>query len=93
MLSARIRITYSSKYLSSRKKFLNKNLELFTKTVKAISLFVDNPNHPSLNLEKLKGSSIWTIRIDRSNRIFFSWIDKTTALFLDIGKHDRYRRY
>ncbi|OGH24093.1 MAG: hypothetical protein A3B47_04460 [Candidatus Levybacteria bacterium RIFCSPLOWO2_01_FULL_39_24] len=93
MLNACIKITYSSRYLTSRKKFLNNNFELFTKTVKAITLFVKNPNHPSLNLEKLKGNSIWTIRINRGNRIFFSWIDKGTALFLDIGKHDKYRRY
>jgi mRNA-degrading endonuclease RelE of RelBE toxin-antitoxin system len=88
-----IRIDYSSRYLSSRKKFLNNNLDLFNKTIKAISLFVKNPTHPSLNLEKLKGSHIWTIRIDKGNRIFFSWVDKSTVLFLDIGKHDKYRKY
>ncbi len=88
-----IEIQYSSRYLSSRKKFLNNNLDLLNKTIKAIFLFVNNPRHPSLNLEKLKGSHIWTIRIDKGNRIFFSWINKTTALFLDIGKHDKYRRY
>lgn len=54
---------------------------------------MNNPNHPSLNLEKLKGSDYWTIRIDKGNRIFFKWIDKTEALFIDIGKHDKYRKY
>ena len=88
-----IEIQYSSRYLSSRKQFLSNNLGLLNKTIKTISLFVKNPRHPGLNLEKLKGSSIWTIRIDKSNRIFFSWINKTTALFLDIGRHDKYRRY
>ena len=88
-----IKIQYSSRYLSSRKKFLSNNLDLLNKTIKAISLFVKNPQHPSLNLEKLKGSHIWTIRIDKGNRIFFSWINNTTALFLDVGKHDKYRRY
>lgn len=88
-----IKIQYSSRYLSSRKKFLSNNLDLLNKTIKVISLFVKNPRHPSLNLEKLKGSNIWTIRIDKGNRIFFSWTNKTTALFLDIGKHDKYRKY
>lgn len=88
-----IKIQYSSRYLSSRKKFLKNNLELLNKTIKAISLFVRNPKHPSLNLEKLKGSRLWTIRIDKGNRIFFFWIDESTALFIDIGKHDKYRRY
>lgn len=88
-----IKIQYSSKYLSSRKKFLSNNLDLLSKTIKAISLFVKNPRHPSLNLEKLKGSHIWTIRIDRGSRIFLFWVDAKTALFIDIGQHDKYRRY
>lgn len=88
-----IKIQYSPRYLSSRKKFLKNNLEVLDKTIKAISLFVKDPKHPSLNLEKLKGTSVWTIRIDRGNRIFLSWTDKTTAIFLDIGKHDKYRKY
>ena len=88
-----VQLQYSSKYLSSRAKFLKNNQNLFDKTTKAISLFVDNPQHPSLNLEKLKASSYWTIRIDKGNGIFFVWINKTTALFIDIGKHDIYRKY
>lgn len=88
-----VQLQYSSKYLSSRAKFLKNNPNLFDKTIKAIFLFVDNPKHPSLNLEKLKGSSYWTIRIDKGGRIFFIWINKTTALFIDIGKHDMYRKY
>ncbi len=88
-----IKIQYSATYLSSRKKFLKNNLEILDKTVKTISLFVKNPKHPSLNLEKLKGSQFWTIRIDRGNRIFFYWIDKKTVIFIDIGKHDKYRKY
>lgn len=88
-----IKIEYSPKYLFSRKKFLKGDPALLNSTIKAISLFVTNPKHPSLNLEKLKGSSIWTIRIDKRNRIFFQWLDISTTLFLDIGKHDKYRRY
>lgn len=88
-----INIQYSSNYLSSRAKFLKNNSGLLNKTIKAISLFVKNPKHPSLKLEKLKGSPVWTIRIDKGNRFFFTWIDKSTTLFIDIGKHDKYRRY
>jgi len=88
-----IKILYSPKYLSQRKKFLKNNAKLLDKTIKNISIFARNPQHPGLNLEKLSGTRVWTIRIDRGNRIFFSWIDKTTALFIDIGEHDKYRRY
>jgi mRNA-degrading endonuclease RelE of RelBE toxin-antitoxin system len=88
-----VKLQYSSRYLSSRAKFLKNNPNLLDKTIKAITLFVENPKHPSLNLEKLKGSPCWTIRIDKGSRIFLYWVDKNTALFIDIGKHDKYRRY
>lgn len=88
-----LQIQYSPKYLSSRSKFLKNNVNLLNRTTRAISLFVNNPKHPSLNLEKLKGSEFWTIRIDRGNRIFFYWANESTALFIDIGKHDKYRKY
>lgn len=88
-----IELKYSSKYLTERKKFLRNNSELLDKTIKALSIFVKNPKHPGLKLEKLKGSRVWTIRIDKGNRIFLFWLDKSTALLIDIGKHDKYRRY
>lgn len=88
-----IKIQYSPKYLSERKKFLKNNSKLLNKTIKAIDTFARNPKHPGLNLEKLSGTKVWTIRIDKSHRVFFSWVDEKTALLIDIGKHDKYRRY
>ncbi|MBI2338035.1 hypothetical protein HYU95_02525 [Candidatus Daviesbacteria bacterium] len=88
-----VTISYSQQYLAARKKFLKNNSKLANKTIRTILLFVQNPQYPSLNLEKLKGSKVWTIRIDKSNRIFFYWIDESKALFIDIGKHDKYRKY
>ena len=121
-----MRIVFGSNYLHQLERFVKNNRKNAEKVKKANKLFKDDLNHPSLNLEKLKGSKVWTIRIDRGNRIFFSWInesthdltvgvssldrtssdsakpttsqsgfyrDKTTALFLDTGKHDKYRKY
>lgn len=88
-----IKIQYSPKYLSERKKFLKNNPKLLNKTIKAISMFAGNPKHPGLYLEKLSGTKVWTIRIDKASRVFFYWINDKTALFIDIGKHDKYRRY
>ena len=88
-----MQIQLSASYYRALRSFVKNNKKNAENIKKALKLFKENPRHPSLNLEKLKGSSIWTIRIDKSNRIFFSWINKTTALFLDIGKHDKYRRY
>lgn len=88
-----ISYSYSPNYLAARKKFLKNNSKLLEKTIKVISLFVKNPQHPSLHLEKLTGTKVWTMRIDKGNRIFFYWIEESKALFIDIGKHDKYRRY
>ncbi|OGE24844.1 hypothetical protein A3C26_00215 [Candidatus Daviesbacteria bacterium RIFCSPHIGHO2_02_FULL_39_12] len=88
-----IQIKYSVKYLSERKKFLKNNSKLLNKTIKTIKIFAKNPQYPGLKLEKLRGYSIWTIRIDKGNRIFLTWINTSTALFIDIGKHDKYRKY
>jgi len=86
-------IKLSSRYFRSLQKFVKNNNRNASNAKKAIKLFKKNTSHPSLNLEKLKDSNIWTIRIDKGSRIFFSWIDDKTALFLDIGKHDKYRKY
>lgn len=88
-----MRIRLSTSYLRALEKFIKNNKNRFDKVKKTLTIFKNNPNHPSLHLEKLSGSEFWTIRIDKGNRIFFSWIDKSTALFIDIGKHDKYRRY
>jgi mRNA-degrading endonuclease YafQ of YafQ-DinJ toxin-antitoxin module len=88
-----ITLQYSKRYLRERKKFLKNNSILLDQTIKALRIFVDNPKHPSLKIEKLRGLNVWTIRIDKGNRIFFNFIDKNTALLLDIGKHDKYKKY
>ncbi|HLD26680.1 MAG TPA: plasmid stabilization protein [Patescibacteria group bacterium] len=86
-------LKYSQNYLTKRKKFLKNNPPRAEKVIKRLKLFVHNPNHPSLRIEKLKGNDVWTIRVDKGNRIFFTWETIRIALLLDIGKHDKYRTY
>ena len=88
-----MQIKLSASYYRALKNFVKNNKRNAQNIKKALKLLKENENHPSLNLEKLKGSYIWTIRIDKGNRIFFSWINKATVLFLDICKHDKYIKY
>lgn len=88
-----ITIESSAKFDKERRKFVKNNLTLAEKVIKVIKLLAKNPQHPSLNLEKLGGSDIYTIRIDKGNRIFLKWIDNQTVILLDIGPHDKYRKY
>lgn len=83
----------SEKFLRSKKKFVKNDSIKSENFIKTVEFFVKNPNHPSLNLEKLSVSNIWTIRLSKGNRIFFTWKNKSTGIFIDIGPHDKYRRY
>lgn len=86
-------IKLTSNYYRSLRQFVKNNKRNATKIKKVLTLFKDNPGHPSLNLEKLKGTKTWTIRIDKGNRIFLSWVDESAVLLIDIGRHDKYRKY
>ena len=86
-------IEHSSRYLNSRKKFLKNNPLLTQKVIRTLIKFKNKPSHPSLNLEKLVGSSVWSIRIDKRNRIFFRIVNKSTSILIDIGHHDKYKEY
>ena len=86
-------IRLSTSYYRALRGFIKGNKRNLENTQKALKLLKASPNHPSLHLEKLTGSKIWTIRVDKGNRIFFHFIDKNIALLVDIGKHDKYRRY
>ncbi|MDO8498090.1 MAG: hypothetical protein Q7S61_06130 [bacterium] len=90
---SRIKIEYSSTFNRTLKKFVKNNISRYEDYSKVVRLFAKDPQHPSLNLEKLKHSPFWTIRLNRNDRIFFIWKSKTSTIFLDVGKHDKYRTY
>lgn len=94
MSSQRIRLEYFQHFLSERKKYLKNNPKRFAEYKKVAALFLLNPAHPSLNLERLINTKgVYTIRLNRGDRIFFIWKEENTAVFIDIGKHDKYRKY
>ena len=89
-----IKLEYSEHFLSERKKYIRNNRKCFEDYKKAVTLFLLNPLHPGLNIEKLKNAkSVHTIRLNKRDRIFLIWKEENTALFIDIGKHDKYRKY
>ena len=94
MSSLKTRLEYSNYFLNERKKYVKNNQQRFKDYKKAITFFVSNPTHPSLNLEKLKNTKgIYTLRLNKGDRIFFVWKKENAALFIDIGKHDKYRKH
>ncbi len=60
------------------------------KVDEALELFRNNPEHPSLELEKIRGKEdIWSIRATRAIRITFNWEENTVALRV-VGDHRVY---
>lgn len=88
-----LELLYSQQFIRERKKFTKKSVQRVNSVDKCLKLFTHNPQHPSLRIEKLVGTDIWTIRVDIANRIFFIWQNTSRALLLDIGRHDKYRQY
>lgn len=85
-------IRFDDLFSRSVHKFIRNNLQRAKAVKKALRLFRENPKYPSLHVEKLSGSNIWTIRVDRGNRLFFMWADEEdTAIFFFVGHHDAYR--
>jgi len=57
-------------------------------TDKQLSLFLDNPYHPSLRIKKIKGSpNIWEGRITRTYRFTFQ-IEGEIYILRRIGTHN-----
>ncbi len=88
-----IKINRSPHFNRNFKKYVKKNTSRAESVLFALNTFRHNPNNPGLNTEKLVNSDNWSFRINRGDRIFFVWIDKTTVLLVDIGSHDKYRSY
>ena len=62
---------------------------------KKISVFIDNPNHPSLKTHKLKGilQECLAFRLKDGFRVLFEFSDSKTVNLLDMGPHDIYKKY
>ena len=90
----KIKLEYTRHFIRERKKYIKNYPKRFVDFNKAVILFVSNPSHTSLHVEKIRNAKgVYTIRLNRSDRIFFIWKEENTAIFIDIGKHDTYRRY
>ncbi len=62
---------------------------LTNKFNKQLALFKDNPNHPSLNTEKLapRLAGLYSFRIDRKYRAIFHFLPSGEAQIVDINDH------
>lgn len=89
-----VKITTVPRFKRFLDKYTKNNSDRKEAVKKSLLLFMSNPLHPGLNVEAIKNSEFWSMRISKSDRIFFRWIEKNKhALLFDVGPHDKYRRY
>jgi len=87
-----LKLYFDSRFDNTYRKFTKYNQRRIRAIDRVLKLFALNPKHPSLHLEKLSGGKIWTIRLDRGNRLFFVWANReAVAIFFFVGPHDSYR--
>ena len=56
-----------------------------------LTLFINNPFHPSLHTKKMQGTvSIWELRVSKNYRCTFL-LNKNICIFRRIGTHDTLR--
>lgn len=90
-----MKIQFSLELVRNLKKIKSKDKPLTEKIVKQLSLFQQDPRHPSLRTHKLAGGlrESWSISITRSIRMKFILFENGTAYFFDLGTHEEvYRR-
>jgi len=72
-----------------KKDFHKLSNELQQRANKQIFVLVENSQHPSLRLKKVKSErGVWEVRISKSHRFTFQRVDGGIILLRRIGKHD-----
>jgi plasmid maintenance system killer protein len=59
-----------------------------------MDLFVDDPTHPSLRIEKLRprDRDAWSFRLNRGYRTVFRFLEDGRVLLLAVGQHEKIYR-
>ncbi len=84
-------INFSPRFKRAYKKLPTHIKEDFDKQ---ITLFVQDPNHPSLKTHKLKGNfqECVAFRLRDGYRVLFEFYTSTIVNLLDVGPHNIYKR-
>lgn len=85
-------IKFDQGFIDKLKKLKTKNPTLYFKIHKQLSLFKENPKHPSLRTHQLKGKlkNVFSISISRSFRLIYT--KNGEYLFFDLGFHSQIYR-
>jgi Txe/YoeB family toxin of toxin-antitoxin system len=86
-----IEIRWDDKFKKIYKKWSLQHPGLKAQFEKRISIFEQDPFHPSIKTHSLSGSlkGLWSLRITYQYRLVFTFLDekRTIVLLIDIGTH------
>ena len=85
-----MRIEYSSTFKKSLRKLVAKRPDVALIVMQKVILFSKDPNHPSLELHKLKGElqQYHSFTVEYDLRIILEFEGADVANFITIGTHD-----
>ena len=70
-----------------RKDYRSLPVEIRSRVDKQLSLFFENPRHPSLKFKKLRGTDIYELRITKGYRLTLRYKEEILEL-RRVGTHD-----
>jgi addiction module RelE/StbE family toxin len=85
-----IEILWDEPFLRILKKWRKKHPDLQERFQQKITLFVEEPFHPSLRTHRLSGNldGCWSLSITHEYRLVFKFVLDDKVLLIDIGSHD-----
>jgi len=85
-----IELILNESFLRILKKWRKKHPELVNRFEQKLTLFTDEPFHPSLKTHSLSGNfaGYWAISINYEHRLIFKFLSDTKVLLIDLGTHD-----
>jgi len=85
-----IELIWDEPFLRILKKWRKKYPNLVERFQQKLSLFTQEPFHPSLKTHRLSGSlkDYWSLSITYDHRLVFKFISENQVLLIDIGTHD-----
>lgn len=84
-------ISFAQSFKRAFKRKIKTRKEIEDLFWEAVSIFTENPFHPSLRTHKLSGKlkEMWSFSIEYDISVIFQFEEnKTKAIFTDIGAHD-----
>ena len=87
------RLSASPRFLKAYELATRRDADLRARVNRAVEFFRDDPRHPGLNFEKLRGGEYFSIRVNQGFRIILRALDDDGFELADLGAHDIYRRY